>query len=95
MAAHRHLAIIAYDIPSNRVRTKLSSLLEGWLTRVQDSVFEGWLTRRQAHALMARAAEIAGIDGSVRLYLVPRGAVAACATHGFPPKADDDGLLIL
>jgi CRISPR-associated protein Cas2 len=95
MPGHRHLAVIAYDVPSNKVRARLSRLLEGWLTRVQESVFEGWITRAQATSLMDQAGAIVGIDGSVRLYLIPRGGIKACEAHGFPPRPDHEGHLII
>lgn len=40
MSAHRYL-VVAYDVPSDRRRTRLARLLEGFLEHVQESVFEG------------------------------------------------------
>jgi CRISPR-associated protein Cas2 len=34
---------VAYDVPSNRRRSRLAKALEGYLGRVQKSVFEGEL----------------------------------------------------
>ena len=95
MAASRHLALIAYDVPDERDRRKLATFLEERMTRVQDSLFEGWTTRREAAHIARLAAALVGEDASVRLYLVPRGAIEACEAWGFPPAPCPDGALIL
>ena len=95
MPTARHLTIIAYDQPDSRDRRRLAALLELHMIRVQDSVFEGWFTREEADHLAGLAHQIVGDSGSLRMYRVPRGAVPACRSWGFPPPPDQDGLLIV
>jgi len=90
-----HLALIAYDVTHDRDRARLADWLEARMTRVQDSLFEGWMTRSEAEATALRAAALVEPDDSVRLYLVPRGAVADCRAWGFPPAPCPDGALIV
>ncbi len=93
--AREHLAIIAYDVADDRDRARLSAFLEERMTRVQESLFEGWMTAARARQLARRAAALVADHDSVRLYVVPRGAIAACAAWGFPPAPCPDGALIL
>ena len=95
MAAAPHLVVIAYDIPNDRDRARLAKLLEAHLARVQDSVFEGWMRPPAARALFQRAARLGGLDGSVRLYLLPKGAVPRCLAHGFPPAPEAEDFLLV
>lgn len=88
MAAVRFLAVIAYDVSDDRDRARLARLLEAVMARVQDSVFEGWMTATAARGLLDKAARLAGPEGSVRLYLLPRSAVSQCRAHGFPPPPE-------
>ena len=93
--ATRHLALISYDVSDNRDRAKLAGFLEEHMTRVQGSVFEGWMTRSEAKRIVRLASAIVGESESVRLYVIPRGAVSACQASGFPPAPCQDGALIL
>jgi len=43
--------VVAYDIVSDRRRTRLARKLENFLPRVQKSVFEGWVPNRRLPAL--------------------------------------------
>jgi CRISPR-associated endonuclease Cas2 len=95
MADREHLIILAYDVPDARERRILAEFLEKRMTRVQGSVFEGWMTRAHAEKLGRDAAIIVGPTASLRLYVVPRGGVAACQAWGFPPAPCPDGALIL
>lgn len=61
--------IISYDIVSDRRRTKVAHLLEGYGTRVQDSVFEADLSATQLTRVLRDAGKL--IDrttDSVRCY---------------------------
>jgi len=95
VAAVRHLILIAYDVPGDRNRARLSTFLEEYMTRVQDSLFEGWATRAEGERLAAQAVGLAGEGASIRLYFVPRGAVSGCLAWGFPPAPRPDGVLIV
>ncbi|EHC10149.1 CRISPR-associated endonuclease Cas2 [Fischerella thermalis CCMEE 5273] len=48
------LYVVAYDIPCNKRRKKVSDLLEGYGQRVQYSVFECQLTTDQYNELRKR-----------------------------------------
>ena len=90
-----HLVVIAYDVPSDRDRARLARILEAHLARVQESVFEGWMTPTAARALFARASPLGGRDGSVRLYLLPKGAAPRCLAHGFPPAPEAEDFFLV
>lgn len=61
--------VIAYDIPSNRRRTKLFKALSGQLTSVQRSVFEGDVPESVYGHLHARIlALLDRREDSVRIY---------------------------
>ena len=90
-----HLAVIVYDISDDRSRTRAAKLLERSLARVQESVFEGWMTRAAAERLAASVGRLAGDDGSVRLYLLPRASVPKCRAWGFPPAPEQDDFLLV
>lgn len=49
-----NLHVIAYDTPHDRTRRRLSTILEGYGDRVQDSLFECWLEAGQREALIHR-----------------------------------------
>ncbi|NET09243.1 MAG: CRISPR-associated endonuclease Cas2, partial [Symploca sp. SIO2B6] len=48
------LALVVYDIADTRRRTKLSTLLEGYGRRVQESVFECFLSLEEMRRLYQR-----------------------------------------
>lgn len=62
--------VIAYDIPEDRVRTRIATVLEGYGWRVQKSVFECNLESDRAERLTAELQEeLEGTEeGSVRFY---------------------------
>ena|SRR5436305_65772 len=63
------LYVIAYDIPTDRRRTKVHRILCGYGTWTQYSLFECWLTRRQLLELQAKLAKHLRPDSdSVRCY---------------------------
>ena len=49
-----NLCVIAYDTPNDRTRRRLSTILEGYGNRVQDSLFECWLDAGQLENLLQR-----------------------------------------
>jgi CRISPR-associated protein Cas2 len=63
------LYIISYDIPSDRRRTRLAKLLEGYGSRVQYSVFECDLTTAQFQRLRGRIGKLVDPQADrVRIY---------------------------
>ena len=63
------LYVVSYDIPNNRRRTRVHSLLKGFGTWVQYSVFECFLDHKQRTLLKARLLEeILPREDTVRIY---------------------------
>ena len=91
----RSLYLISYDISSDRTRTRVAHLLEGYGERVQFSVFEVWLDDRERAKLRARLAKAVAEEGSVRLY----GLCATCRERaevlGKGDLTEELGLLIV
>lgn len=81
--------LVSYDIPDDRRRTKVASLLQDYGQRVQFSVFEVWLTQAMQRDLLTRLEKlILTEEDSVRLYWL----CAACQKRvialgqGKPPE---------
>ena len=69
------LYVVSYDIPDDRRRTRVHSVLTGFGTWVQYSVFECFLDRKQRMLLETRLlAEIHQREDTVRIY----GLCVAC-----------------
>jgi len=61
--------LVSYDIPNDRRRTKVASLLQDYGQRVQFSVFEVWLTQATQRELLGRLEKLIDAEeDSVRLY---------------------------
>jgi len=68
--------VIAYDIPDDDRRNKMSTLLAGYGERVQLSVFECWLNEAMLLELQERLLEaMDGSEDAVRIYQVAVGGV--------------------
>lgn len=77
------LALVVYDIPNDKRRTKLSKFLEGYGRRVQFSVFECFLTldeMRQLHQLVAE--RVKPEEDNVRFYWISSEAMTRVLTIG-------------
>lgn len=70
MARPEHLFVFAYDVEKDSARTKLATLLDERLDRVQKSVFEGRMTVAAARKLAARVGNLIGPDDSLRVYCI-------------------------
>jgi CRISPR-associated protein Cas2 len=71
------LYVVSYDIPDDRRRTRVHSVLTGFGTWVQYSVFECFLDRKQRMLLEARLLEeIHQREDTVRIY----GLCVTCKT---------------
>ena len=69
------LYVVSYDIPDDRRRTRIHSLLTGFGTWVQYSVFECFLDRKQRMLLETRLLEaIHQREDTIRIY----GLCGAC-----------------
>ncbi|HEV2472217.1 MAG TPA: CRISPR-associated endonuclease Cas2 [Chthonomonadales bacterium] len=83
--------VIAYDIVSNRKRSRLAKLLLDYGRRVQKSVFEADLSKAQLEEIMGKAAKyVSGVD-SLRFYpacLTCCSAVRCLGRQDTPARAD-------
>jgi len=72
------LAVVSYDISEDRTRTRLSTLLEGYGDRVQESVFEFYVSGSRLEELRDRLREVPlGKEDSIRVYLLCKTCAAA------------------
>ena len=90
------LYVVSYDVPDDRRRTRIHSVLTSFGTWVQYSVFECFLNRKQRVFLEARLLkEIHSREDTVRIY----GLCGACHPkvevlgQGKPPQEDKVYLL--
>jgi len=60
--------VICYDIEDNKIRKKVSELLEGYGVRVNFSVFEADLKRDEVIFLLKEIKKIVSKSDSVRFY---------------------------
>jgi CRISPR-associated protein Cas2 len=85
----RRLYVIAYDIPSNRRRTKIHKTLCGAGTWTQYSLFECYLDDKELLALRAKLDKILKADeDSLRFYPLCAGCVAKVETVGSSKPAE-------
>lgn len=78
--------IIAYDIPCNKRRKKISDLLEGYGRRVQYSVFECDLAAEKYSKLCRRLKKLIKLDeDSVRSYPVSQHTLGQVEIWGVGP----------
>ena len=61
-------AVVCYDIPDDRRRTKVGKILEGFGARVQWSVFECDLTLKQLEKLKQKLTRVMDKEDSLRYY---------------------------
>jgi len=71
------LIVVAYDIPDDRRRVRLHTLLLGYGEPVQESLFECELDERQVRLLRAKLRRILAPGDKVRIYPL----CAACAAR--------------
>lgn len=80
------LYIIAYDIPCNKRRKKVSDLLEGYGTRVQYSVFECVLSNTKYCELKTRILKRVNIkEDHLRFYPLSKHTLESIEVLGGPP----------
>lgn len=92
--------LVTYDIPSDKLRTKVADALESYGKRVQYSVFECNLTSPQYAALKKRLADItdAGDDEgvwSIRFYRLCAACVKRIEILGHGQVTQDDAFYIV
>ncbi len=75
--------VIAYDIPSDRRRTKVHKILSGFGRWTQYSLFEAFLTDKELVALQGKLErQIDPAKDSVRFYSLCKGCVEKVETVG-------------
>lgn len=82
--------IISYDTPSDRRRRKMAKAILGFARRVQKSVYEANLERNEfLNMLMAIERTIDLEEDNVRVYHVPKDAIARIEVYGKTPLVRD------
>lgn len=90
------MAIVVYDIPDDKRRVRLAEFLEGYGSRVQKSVFEVFLSLDEMRVLHRHIQQrVEPTEDNVRIYWIPRGAVARALTIGSaPPQEPPEAYII-
>ena len=87
--ADRKFYVIAYDIPSDRRRTKVHRLLCGFGRWTQYSLFECFLSEREIVQLQHKLSKLIDkTEDSVRFYPLCAACLQKVATTGAPPHED-------
>lgn len=60
--------VISYDIEDDKIRLKISKILEDYGHRVQESVFECRLTEKLYTELTSKLAKTLNLKGNIRIY---------------------------
>ncbi len=88
--------IVAYDIPCDKRRKKVSDLLEGYGKRVQYSVFECILTDSKYRELCQRLRKQVKLsEDSVRFYPLSRHTLNQIETWGGEPVTTLPGSIVI
>lgn len=85
------LYVIAYDIPDDKRRLRVSDELEKWGDRVQFSVFECDLTSRKADELVDTLRTIVEPDDALRIYQLCEACIKRCKVIGGKELSRDAG----
>ncbi len=90
------LYVIAYDIPCDKRRKRISDVLEGYGTRVQYSVFECMLAKKKYDELQKRLKRIfrEGED-SLRFYPISGHTLSQVDIWGNPPLTQPPTFIII
>ncbi|MDF5713699.1 MAG: CRISPR-associated endonuclease Cas2 [Rhizonema sp. NSF051] len=91
------LYVVAYDIPCDKRRKKVSDLLEGYGKRVQYSVFECLLEQGKYKELCQRLKKRVKLgEDSIRFYPLSRHTLGQVETWGVgPPVTEIPGSVII
>lgn len=90
------IVVLTYDIPDNRRRGRLFTLLKGYGVAVQRSVFECELAQAQLAQLLARARRLLEPDvDDLRAYPLCSRCHAAVTHVGDGPTGEQPRLLVL
>ena len=82
--------IIAYDIPSDRRRTKIHKILSGFGTWTQYSLFECFLSKKELVLLKSKLAKhVKDTEDSIRFYPLCAACLEKVETVGGQPPTED------
>jgi CRISPR-associated protein Cas2 len=90
------LVLVIYDVPDDKRRVKLATLLEGYGRRVQYSAFECFLSldeMRQLHKRVQRA--VNPEEDNVRFYWISKDAMSRVLSIGSPPPEEPPNVYIV
>lgn len=88
--------VVAYDIPCDKRRSKVSNLLEGYGRRVQYSVFEAVLIKSKYDELRQRLKKIVKVsEDKVRFYPLSQHTLDQVEVWGEPPVTKAPGSVIV
>jgi CRISPR-associated protein Cas2 len=91
----RALYVVAYDIPSDRRRTKVHKTLCGFGKWTQYSLFECYLTDKERVALRGKLNKVLEPDeDSVRFYYLCGACVAKVETIGSQKPAEESVFIV-
>lgn len=91
----RTLYVIAYDIPSDRRRTKVHKTLCGFGQWTQYSLFECHLTDKELVALRGKLDKLLDPDAdSMRFYHICAACVAKVETHGSKKPVEESIFIV-
>jgi CRISPR-associated protein Cas2 len=83
------LHLVVYDIPSDKVRTRLHKALSRYGEWTQFSLFECYLSQKQTVQLLAEVKSLLGEEeGHVRIYVLSRDDVKRTITIGGKPPEE-------
>lgn len=89
------LYVVAYDIPSDKRRTKIHKALSGYGSWTQYSLFECFLTERQLIQLRKRLHDLIDREqDSLRIYPLCAACQGKVETIGAPPPTEPDLLMV-
>ncbi len=83
------LMVFCYDISRQRIRARVSALLEAQAVRVQESVFEARLNQRAAEQLFNHAAALLDPGDGLRMYGISAAGLERSMAAGRAPIPDD------
>jgi CRISPR-associated protein Cas2 len=95
MPRREHLIVFTYDVSKNGVRSRISTVLERFGTRVQYSVFECRLRPEKAGHILAKLDLMKDPGDSIRMYVIPEDGRSQSLQTGGAPIAEKSEFWLL
>lgn len=89
------LTVYCYDVADERVRSRVSEMLEKRATRVQESVFEARLPKTAADRLFDRLLALLMEGDKLRMYAIGASGLPRCRSHGGGPIGEEGDFWIV